>query len=34
MSEDTKDTIKATLAAIVVAPILYVLLVLVMSFGG
>jgi hypothetical protein len=34
MSEDTKDTIKALLGAIVAAPILYVLLVFVMSFEG
>jgi hypothetical protein len=34
MSEDTIDTIKALLGAIVAAPILYVLLVFVMSFGG
>jgi hypothetical protein len=34
MSEDAKDTIKALLGAIVAAPILYVLLVFVMSFEG
>jgi hypothetical protein len=34
MSEDTIDTIKALVGAIVAAPILYVLLVFVMSFGG
>lgn len=33
MSEDTKDTLTALVAAIVAAPIFYVLLVLIMSFG-
>ncbi len=34
MNEELKETIKAALAAIVAAPIIYVLLVFVMSFEG
>ena len=34
MSEDTKETIKALIGAVVAAPIIYVLLVVVMSFEG
>lgn len=34
MSQDTIDTIKALVGAIVAAPILYVLLVFIMSFEG
>jgi hypothetical protein len=34
MSEETKETVLAWLAAIVAAPIFYVLLVFVMSFEG